>query len=232
MPFVSGFLRIKKRFDRWGRPVDPDYGLEEGGPDQGFNPDYPDQGFHPDYPDQGLPGRPGRPPRPGQGLPPSWSGRPGHLPARPGRPVDPGWGVDEGSAPGQGLPGGRPGRPEYPSHRPPWHKPEFEWPPGPTDPDWGIEAEGPSPEHPIFIEDVNKPDQGLPPVDGHRPPPNLPPGSIWPPLPEGAPEGKHAFLVWISGVGYRYGIFDVPKLPPEQPGQGLPPNRPPQPQPR
>lgn len=50
MPRVSGFLRIHQRRDRWGRPVDPDYGIDEGdleggSPDTGFNPDHPDQGF-------------------------------------------------------------------------------------------------------------------------------------------------------------------------------------------
>ena len=71
--------------ERTGRPVDPDYGVDEGG-----------------HPDQGLPGSPGRP------------SRPGHLPARPGRPVDPGFGWGGGEHPGH-LPsyGGRPVDPGY-----------------------------------------------------------------------------------------------------------------------
>ena len=100
------FIEYIRRRDRWGRPVDPGYGVDEGdfggGPDQGFNPDYPDQGFNPDYPDQGF-----NPDYPDQGLPGGgYPGRPGHLPARPGRPgyggrpTDPGWGVDEGAGAG------------------------------------------------------------------------------------------------------------------------------------
>jgi hypothetical protein len=85
-------------FDHQGRPVDPDYGVDEGA-----------------GPDQGLPGGGwgGRPPRPDQGLPGG----------RPGRPVDPGydrpgggWG---GEHPDQGLPGGgRPPRPRPPIYHP------------------------------------------------------------------------------------------------------------------
>ena len=157
--------------------------------DRPGRPGRPDQGFNPDYPDQGLPGAPGRP---------------GHLPAYGGsRPVDPGFGHGGG---------------EHPSHRPPWHRPEIEFPPGPTDPDWGIEA-GAHPEHPVYLplDPPGQPDQGLPPVAGQLPG-VLPPGSIWPPLPPGAPPGLHAFLIFISGVGYRYGVLEVPVTP----GQGLP----------
>jgi integrin beta 8 len=126
MPYVRGFLRVMRRRDRWGRPVDPDYGVdvgEEGGGDEGGSPD---QGFNPDYPWQGGPGG-GYPGRPGQGLPrPPWGGeRPGHglPPSYPGRPTDPGYGVEGGGEagqlplfplePGQGLPGeggGAPGQ--------------------------------------------------------------------------------------------------------------------------
>jgi hypothetical protein len=96
--------RVVRAFDRWGRPVDPGYGLPEGGgPDQGFNPDSPDQGFNPGSPGQGLPGNPGHP-----GHLPSWAG---------GRPVDPGYGVGV-EHPDNGLPplppgiwgGGMPGQ--------------------------------------------------------------------------------------------------------------------------
>jgi hypothetical protein len=119
-----------------GRPVDPDYGVDEGEyPDQGLPPGfpgYPDQGLpgSPAYPDQGLPGRPPRPDQglpiypglPGQGLPipPVYPGQ--GLP-RPPRPVDPDWGYGGGEYPDQGLPGrpprpdqGLPGFPGRPSH--------------------------------------------------------------------------------------------------------------------
>lgn len=140
MPRVKGFLRVIRRRDRWGRPVDPDYGIDEGEfPDI----DEPDD----EYPDQGLPGRPerpghlpgwGRPPRPGR---PEMPERPGHLPGwggRPSRPVDPGWGVDEGDhiwplPPGAGLPPS-PGQPLPPVDPPPGTI----WPPLPP----GIDITG------------------------------------------------------------------------------------------
>jgi hypothetical protein len=120
MPYVRGFLRVMRR-DRWGRPVDPDYGIDVG--EEGGEGGSPDHGFHPDYPWQGGPGG-GYPGRPGQGLPrPPWGGeRPGQglPPSYPGRPVDPGYGVEgagsgqlpvfpleppgAGGAPDQGLP--------------------------------------------------------------------------------------------------------------------------------
>jgi hypothetical protein len=84
-------------FDHQGRPVDPDYGVDEGA-EIGGGP---------------APGRPGWGGRPDQGLPGG----------RPGRPVDPGydrpgggWG---GERPDQGLPGGgRPPRPRPPIYHP------------------------------------------------------------------------------------------------------------------
>ena len=102
MPRVTGFLRVLRGRDRWGRPVDPGYGVDEGdfegGPDHGFNPDYPDQGFdpnhpdhrfNPDYPDQGLPGGGGRPgfgypgpAEPSRSSRPSWSGTASDWPVR------------------------------------------------------------------------------------------------------------------------------------------------------
>ena len=104
----SGYLAYITPVDRQGRPVDPDWGVDEGAhpdhdlPGLGEHPDHglpPGWGGFPGHPDQGLPGRPphvgnrppgqGRPPRPGQGLP------------RPGRPTDPGYGVDEGGSAGQ-----------------------------------------------------------------------------------------------------------------------------------
>jgi hypothetical protein len=110
--------------DASGRPVDPGYGVGEGGPGA------------PGYPDQGLPGgggRPGHLPGWGGGRPIDpgfgWGGgeRPGHLPAwgglppRPGhpiapggRPVDPGWGVGESG--GEGEAGQLPIWPLGPEH--------------------------------------------------------------------------------------------------------------------
>jgi hypothetical protein len=108
-------------------------------------------------------------------------------------------------------------RPEHPAHRPPWQgRPKPNWPPDLTDPNWGIDAPLDTPEHPIHIPGSPEgslpeaPGHDLPPIDGHQPPPDMPPGTIWPPLPPDAPTGKHAFLVWISGVGLRYGVFDIP----------------------
>jgi hypothetical protein len=202
MPFVRGFLRVVTR-DRWGRPVDPgygvgegypDHGLPEGGyPDQGFNPDYPSQGFDPNHPSQGLPGYPGRP---------------AHPIAPGGRPIDPGYGWGGGE------------RPSHPIARPPWAA--RPWPPSPVDPDYGVDGgvgEGVAPAPPIYIP--IGPDNTLPEVPGAPEPPivNPPPGTIWPPLPPDAPVGKCAFLIYISGVGYRYGVFDIPA---PKPDQGLP----------
>jgi hypothetical protein len=164
-------------------PVDPGYGIEGG-----------------EYPDHGLPGgpnRPGRPPHPGNRPPGSGN-----------RPVDPGY----------GRPGGGGG--EHPGHRPPWAgKPKPEWPPGPTDPDWGVDAPVDSPEHPIHLPGTPdnslpgevEPGHPIPPVAGHPMPPDMPPGTIWPPLPPDAPTGNHKFLVWIQGVGLRYGSFVIPE---------------------
>jgi hypothetical protein len=78
-----------------GGPVDPGYGVEEGGeaPDQGLpQPQPPRPGQRPPQPGQGLPGqRPGqRPPTAGQL--PGQGGRPpqaGQLPTRPGAPQRP-----------------------------------------------------------------------------------------------------------------------------------------------
>ena len=236
--YIAGWFEPRRQLrDRWGRPVDPGYGIDEGaGPGQGL----PDDEFDGD-PGYGVEEGAG----PGQGLPGG--------PNRPGRPPHP----------GNRPPGSRPERPEHPSHRPPWgSRPRPEWPPGPTDPNWGVDAPIDTPDHPIHLPGA--PDHGLPgepspehpipPVAGHPMPPDLPPGSIWPPLPPDAPTGKHKFLIWIQGVGLRYGSFTIPEhetdpgygvdegaspgqgLPgrqprPPQPGQPLPGQRPGQPQP-
>jgi hypothetical protein len=183
-------------FDRFGRPIDPDYGVDEGGhPDQGL----PGGGWGGERPDQGLPGGGwgGRPPRPDQGLPggglhpghrPPGSGEhPGHRPPRPERPIDPGFGLpDDGTPPTAGqLP---------------------VWPMDPSHPDNTLPP---------------APDQGLP-----TPPTNPPPGTVWPPLPPGAPTGKALLLAWVQGVGYRYVVVE---LKPPVPDQGLPAGGAPQP---
>jgi hypothetical protein len=182
-------------FDHAGRPVDPDYGVPEGGrPDQGL------PGF-PGAPDQGLPGWGGE--RPGNRPPGSFPGYPSTGPVRPGRPVDPGYGIEEG---GTG-------------------------------------------QLPVWPVDPESPDQGLPP---EVPPglPELPPGTVWPPLPPSVPPGKALAVIYISGVGSRWAVLDIPVRPerpvdpdygidegdtpparpgpPLRPGQGLPPTgRPP-----
>jgi hypothetical protein len=172
MPFVSGFLRIRKR--RRGDPVDPGYGIEEG-VDPGYGVDVGEGPIDPDF---GV-------------------GRPPHVSNRP--------------------PGSWTGRPSHPIERPPWEKPH--WPPGPTDPDWGVPEEGGGEEAGQLPGEIDPED---PPPVVPKPPMELPPGSIWPPLPPDAPTGKHMWLVYISGVGHRYGVFEVPEGPPPKPDQGAP----------
>jgi len=158
----------------------------------------------PDYPDQGLPGAGGHP---DQGLP--GYGHPSGQPIYPGGPTDPGFG------------GGRPQRPK------PWPPTSPSFPPDATDPEWGVETH-PHPSLPIFLP-PGRVDNELPPVAGVKPPTTPPPGTIWPPLPPGLPTGKCAILIWISGVGHRYAVIDVPPtvdagLPSggAHPGHGLP----------
>jgi hypothetical protein len=164
-------------FDHSGRPIDPDYGVPEGG-----------------HPDQGLPGFPGFP------------DRPGHLPSRPG------WGG------------------EHPGNRPPGS-----WPGRPVDPGWGVEeggGGGESGQLPVYPIDPEAPDQGLPP---EVPPglPELPPGTIWPPLPPSVPTGKALAVVYISGVGARWAVIDIPERPerPVDPDYGVDEGEQPSPQP-
>ena len=122
-PFYAVIIPLGGAPDhRPGRPVDPGYGVDEGGghyPDQGLPGGGEGEGGG-EYPDQGLPGRPpyvsNRPP--GSGRPPY----PSQGPVRPGRPVDPGFGWGGGEHPGN-----RPPRPERP-----------------VDPSWGIEESGPN----------------------------------------------------------------------------------------
>jgi hypothetical protein len=213
------YIRFVERphFDWAGRPVDPDYGVEEG-VDPGWG--YPGA---PVYPDQGLPGRP---PHVGNRPPGSWPGRPDQGLPWPGRPVDPGWGWGGGERPDQGLPGrpphvgGGPARPPLPPHV--WPRP-----PGgglPVDPGWGV-GEGGHPDHglPIYPVDPTHPDNELPEVPGVEPPPtDPPPGTIWPPLPPEIPAGKAIALAGITGVGYRYVVIDIPENPPSLPPRPQP----------
>jgi hypothetical protein len=172
-----------------GGPVDPDWGVDEGG-----------------YPDQGLPGGGwgGRPPHvgnrpPGSGRPPhvgggpawperpvdpgwGWGGseRPGHLPARPGRPVDPDYGVGEGSAgqlpvwpvdPTHPIAPPIPGEPSPPIDPPPGTI----WPPLPPSVPEGkvfaavliASSSGKKAFHYVVLDiPPAAPDQGLPPTEG------------------------------------------------------------------
>jgi len=108
---IRGLMFVRGRRDRPDRPVDPDWGIDEG--DLGGG----------DLEGGQLPIFPGRP---GHGLPPSFPGfpeRPGHGLPWPGRPVDPDYGIDE-NLPGIG--GGPiiperpvlPARPGHPLPRP------------------------------------------------------------------------------------------------------------------
>jgi hypothetical protein len=125
MPFVSGFLRIR----RGGHPdqglpgvegpVDPGYGVDEGG-----------------HPDQGLPGGEG-PVDPGYGIP--------LPPVTPGHPLPP-----TGERPSHPI--ARPPRPTYPvdpDYGLPTPPTVWPHPPRPVDPNYGIDVPV-SPEHPIY----------------------------------------------------------------------------------
>jgi hypothetical protein len=111
---------------------------------------------------------------------------------REGGPVDPGWGIEEGGGDldiGYPLPDPPPGiwPPLTPEH--PWRP----LPPGPPP----VVGGGPArPERPV------DPGYGIE---------ELPPGTIWPPLPPGV-EGKFLALVLIAGspgVKYRYVVIDA-----------------------
>lgn len=95
MPFVAGFLRVRRRPGRpdiglpdGERPVDPDYGIDEGG-SEGIWPGLPDTDpptpppgiwppLTPEHPWRPLPGFPDRP---STGLPPTLP------PVQPGQPL-------------------------------------------------------------------------------------------------------------------------------------------------
>lgn len=112
MPFVSGFLTVRRRGGHPDQglppgegPVDPGYGVGEEGPDQGLpplSPGLPDQGLPPNPPGIWPPLTPSHPIQPAPGVPP------GAIWPPVNRPVDPGYGVGDGAHPGQGLPGSPP----------------------------------------------------------------------------------------------------------------------------
>lgn len=116
----------------------------------------------------------------------------------PGQPLPPSWG--SGNRPGQPLPPIPPGLPVEPGKPTlPIVLPPELWPPG---------NHGPEVMPPIYIPGL--PDKPI----------TLPPGSIWPPLPPDLGiEGKVAILIWVSGVGSRWFIYDssVSVTPPIQP---------------
>lgn len=186
--------------------------LGEGPVDPGFGGGRPAGGGRPD---NSLPGSGGRP---DNSLP--WApggGRPDNsLPGGGGHPWAPGHRPDR---PDQGLPGSG----GYPSHGLPGQGGR---------PDAGL-PEGP-PAHPWLPGFIHgRPDNTLPlpPVEGAPPhPDHLPakPGEIYPPLPPSVPPGLHAILVWISGLGYRYAVIEVPANP-STPDAGLPPTAAPKP---
>jgi hypothetical protein len=147
-----------------------------------------------------------------------------------GGPVDPDYGVDEGE----------PVYPEGPEVEPPDmpDPPPGIWPPLTPEHPWRpLPSWGERPSHPIAPG-------GTPPAGGvggrppERPQPGpgepdeeLPPGSIWPPLPPDV-HGKFLALVLIAGTGhgahYRYVVIDADALPkPEHPiAPGQPPREP------
>lgn len=120
MPFVSGFLRMRRRP---GRPVDPGWGVDEGlHPDQGLppgegpvDPDYGISEEHPSHPIELPPPPPGLWPPPTVGhpivpVPPGVDvGPPGTIwpsPGHPAHPIAPGGRPRPPGRPDQGLPGG------------------------------------------------------------------------------------------------------------------------------
>lgn len=144
-------------------------------------------------------------------------GKPDHeLPGGEGG-TDPDYGIDEGGNIDNELPTPPPGI--WPPLTPeqPWR---------PIDPGWGQgrplpPVVGGGPAKPPTAP--GRPDQGLPGEEHPEvtPPIALPPGSIWPPLPEGV-HGKYLALVLIAGTpgfAYRYVVIDADL----KPGHPLPP---------
>jgi hypothetical protein len=183
MPFVSGYLRLRKRgrpdnsLPEGEGPVDPDYGVDVGGEHPDIDPPEPPPGIWPPL----TPEQPWRPIDPGYGV----GGRPPHVgggPARP--PVAPG-------RPDQGLPGEEGGE----AGQLPTLPPGTIWPPLPP----GVHGKylalvliagtgagmkyryvvvdaDARPSHPIAPGSPGHPDQSLPPAAG-RPDQGLPPSA-------------------------------------------------------
>jgi hypothetical protein len=86
------------------------------------------------------------------------------------------------------------------------------YPGGPVDPGYGVGIERPS--HPITLPPGSSlpPDQIWPPVPGLWPPKPPDPGDPIKP-PDIVPPNKLAVLLWVIGVGYKWGIIDAPKPP-------------------
>lgn len=151
--------------------------------------------------------------------------RPGidnELPGTEG-PTDPDYGIDEGSG-GAGIDNELPNPP--PGVWPPL-TPEQPW--RPVDPGFGQGRPphiGGGPARPGV--GGGRPDNSLPGEGGEHP--ELPPGTIWPPLPPGV-HGTYWALVLVKGasgaVQYRYVVIDADA----RPGNELP-EEPPAPQPK
>jgi hypothetical protein len=126
-------------------------------------------------------------------------------------PVDPDYGIESGGGgiwpglPDQGLPAPPPGV----------------WPPLTPEHPWLPIAPGGGPSHPIAPGGSGgSPSHPIAPGGGSPSHPiELPPGTIWPPLPPGV-SGKYLALVLIGGGGkgamYRYVVVDADQRP-EQP---------------
>jgi hypothetical protein len=201
---MSKVLAVINFIDRHGKPVDPGFGIEEGG---SIDNSLPGGGGRIDNSLPGVEGPvdpsfgfPLPPVLPGQGLPPV-HGHPSPGPVPPTYPVDPSFGF-----------------PVFPTvwPKPPlgiWPPPQPVYPSLPIYPTDSIDNSLPS--HP---GGPGKPGGGQPGGPDQGLPGGLPPGSVWPPLP---PEigGKILAICWLVGIGYRWVVID-PSL---KPGFPLPP---------
>jgi hypothetical protein len=142
----------------------------------------------------------------------------GHGPVDPGfgrpgggwDPTDPGFGNRPGGPtdPGYGRPGGGPG---HPSGQPIPVPPPGIWP-APPGPDQGLPPLNPgAPDQtlPIVPGIPIYPAHPIVPIGGDPAHPiELPPGSVWPPLPPQI-TGKVYALVIVYGIGYRWVVIDT-----------------------
>ncbi|HEY1430773.1 MAG TPA: hypothetical protein VGF39_03975 [Stellaceae bacterium] len=143
-------------------------------------------------------------------------------PGRPAHPVAPGgttppWGIEGPVDPGYGVP-----LPPVVSHP----IPPTVWPPQPgspptypVDPDYGLPVpptvwpQPPQPVPPVVNIPVFPSFPIYLPPEGETP--ELPPGSVWPPLPPSV-TGIITCFIWVVGVGYRWTTIDT-SLKPEHP---------------